>query len=489
MKTIVMVIIPVAIMVVIVAFLVQGRTAENPHGPLEWDCTACHTTESWHTLRKDMEFDHNKTGFRLDGSHRKVNCASCHQELVFSHVGTACADCHADHHLGQLGTDCAGCHTPQDWQPRQDILQQHAERGFPLTGVHAVADCEACHRDSERGEFIGTPSDCFSCHSDLLTSVKDPDHSQADFQDDCERCHHAAFGSWNQTTYDHTGIFPLTGAHSTVPCSACHQGTFAGTPNTCFDCHEADYSGTTDPDHTLSGFATTCQDCHSTAGWSPATFDHAETGFPLTGQHVGLQCIACHESGYMGTQTACIACHQSDYDGTTDPNHVQNGFALTCQDCHSAAGWSPATFDHAETDFPLTGQHVGLQCIACHESTYTGTQSACIACHQSDYDGTTDPNHAAALFPTDCESCHTTNGWTPSTWDHDALYFPIYSGAHRGRWDNCSDCHTVPTDFGVFECINCHEHNQTDTDNDHNDVRDYQYVSSACYTCHPQGRH
>jgi hypothetical protein len=112
----------------------------------------------------------------------------------------------------------------------------------------------------------------------------------------------------------------------------------------------------------------------------------------------------------------------------------------------------------------------------------------CFACHETDYNETNDPNHAIANFPTDCESCHSVNGWEPADWDHDGQYFPIYSGSHNGKWDECGECHTIPTDYTFFDCTNCHEHNQAETDSKHNEVNDYVYASAACYSCHPRGQ-
>lgn len=403
------------ILIGVVAVVVDSE--ENPHEKLSWDCADCHSTESWNRLAKEMKFNHSETGFRLDGGHQGVSCRSCHAELVFSHVGTACADCHADHHLGQLGTDCQNCHTTRDWRPETDVLLKHAERGFPLTGVHAVADCDACHRTQDRQEFSGTSVECEDCHRNDLALVTDPDHSALAFSTDCQQCHRAAFGSWGQTTYNHPGSFPLLGAHAAAECSACHSKSFVGTP------------------------------------------------------------------------TDCYSCHADEYLATSDPDHLQAGFSHDCNECHSFNGWTPATFDHNQTAFPLTGRHVTAACVSCHETSYAGTATNCYACHQTDYDGTTDPSHASANFPVTCEDCHSTSGWSPASWDHDAQYFPIYSGAHNGRWSDCTECHTVPGDFLAFDCTACHAHNQTDMDAHHSSVLDYQYLSSACYECHPRGVH
>ncbi|MDP1993997.1 MAG: hypothetical protein Q8K40_01990, partial [Ignavibacteria bacterium] len=83
----------------------------------------------------------------------------------------------------------------------------------------------------------------------------------------------------------------------------------------------------------------------------------------------------------------------------------------------------------------------------------------------------------------------TQSAWTPSTFNHDAKYFPIYSGEHNGEWNLCSDCHTSSSNYKAFSCINCHEHNnKAAVDEDHDGVKDYAYVSSECYRCHPKGK-
>jgi len=228
--------------------------------------------------------------------------------------------------------------------------------------------------------------------------------------------------------------------------------------------------------------------CHTETAWQPATFDHNQTNFPLTGQHAVIECADCHtDNQFTALTTDCYACHQTDFEGVTDPNHVANNFDHNCMTCHTTEGWSPASFDHNNTEFPLTGAHVPLECIACHSQGYVNTPTDCYACHQTDYQNTTDPNHQAAGFPTDCMQCHNTSNWDNANWDHDGQYFPIYSGKHKDEWDACMDCHVNSSNFMVFECIFCHEHNQSDTDKDHSEVAGYVYESNACYTCHPNG--
>jgi len=65
------------------------------------------------------------------------------------------------------------------------------------------------------------------------------------------------------------------------------------------------------------------------------------------------------------------------------------------------------------------------------------------------------------------------------------MYFPIYSGEHEGKWNQCSDCHTNPSNYAVFTCLTCH--GLTETNNQHNGVSGYVYESNACLECHPDG--
>ena len=137
----------------------------------------------------------------------------------------------------------------------------------------------------------------------------------------------------------------------------------------------------------------------------------------------------------------------------------------------------------------LAGAHASIanNCAECHNGDYNQTPNTCYGCHADDYNQTTNPNHVSAQFDTECQTCHTELAWTPSTFDHDNQYFPIYSGKHSGEWNTCNECHTVPSNYAVFSCIDCHEHNQNDMDDEHQGISGYAYNSEACLSCHPDG--
>lgn len=252
-----------------------------------------------------------------------------------------------------------------------------------------------------------------------------------------------------------------------------------------------DYFASDNPDHEAFGFPRNCENCHNEFDWKGSSFDHlAESGFALNGVHSTILCISCHQNNQVsGLPRDCIGCHEEDYTSVTDPNHVLAQFSFDCLECHNEQTWTPATFDHANTNFQLTGSHSTVSCVNCHkDGQYNGLPSDCFSCHETEYNSTTDPNHQTLGFSNQCENCHNTTAWDQATWDHDAQYFPIDSGKHLGAWDTCEDCHINPADYKSFECIFCHEHsNQADLADKHKEEQNYEYNSQACYSCHPTG--
>jgi len=311
-----------------------------PHASFPADCRLCHLEGDWSTLRPDFQFDHaQETGLALEGAHAAAQCLRCHNDRgpVQSFSQRGCVGCHADVHQGVRSTGCDQCHGQDDWHVAEDRLV-HARTRFALIGPHASAACRDCHVGIAAGVIEPLDTSCESCHTDDLIRA-------------------------------------------------------------------------TDPDHFALGWTTGCDECHQVSTFGGAGFLHP--GFPLNGAHAALDCSACHTGGvFPGTPSACVACHQDDYNGTTDPNHSALGFPTTCQDCHSTSTWSGATFNH--------------------------------------------------------------------TW------FPIVGGVHGGF--TCTECHQAPGNFMSFSCIHCHDHRQSEMDDEHDDVQGYVWQSSACYQCHPNGQ-
>jgi Zn finger protein HypA/HybF involved in hydrogenase expression len=326
-------------------------------------------------------------------------------------------------------------------------------------------------------------------------AAPEPENPHGAFREDCSLCHGAR--GWKPARvsrrFNHAKYgFALEGAHAATDCLACHASLeFKRPEKRCASCHEDPHRGE---------MGAECARCHGSRSFlDRATMlrAHQLSHFPLTGSHAGLECEMCHQPAEQGrlrfvaTQAECRACHLDSYQAVRDPDHAASGFSLECQICHTTMRWQGARFDHGTTAFPLTGAHRQAACASCHgDGVWAGKSTACVSCHQTDYDGTTDPSHAAAGFPTTCQSCHNTSGWSGANFLHDANFFPIYSGAHAGKWSSCATCHTNNANYAQFSCFGCHPHDdQPKTDEKHSGTPGYSYDSQACYSCHPRGRH
>jgi hypothetical protein len=448
-------------------------------------CDTCHTTTSW----AGATFNHNNTPFPLTGSHVTVSCIQCHTNNNFLTLPTNCYGCHQADFTGTTNpahvsagfpTDCTLCHTTTNWT---SSTFNHATV-FPLVGAHATLACVQCHVNNN---YTTVPTTCYGCHQADFTGTTNPSHIAAAFPTTCDTCHNTS--NWTTVTFNHTlyANYALTGAHATLTCVQCHvNNNYTATSTACYSCHQADFTGTTNPNHVTSGFPTDCSLCHSTTNWTSSTFNHATTAFPLTGAHLTVPCATCHvNNNYTTLPTACYGCHQADFTGTTNPSHVAAGFPTTCDTCHTTTNWAGATFNHNNTPFPLTGAHTTVACNLCHiNNVFAGTPTACYSCHQADFTGTTNPNHVTAGWPTTCTTCHTTTAWLPATLPNSYhTFFPLNHGNANSV---CATCHTNSSDYSVFQCTSCHGGNNA-ANFEHPNVSGYVYNSVNCYACHKNG--
>jgi len=86
-----------------------NKDAHN--GQFGTNCGSCHNPSGW----GNATFNHNNTGFPLNGKHTNLSCTKCHQNGVYQGTPSQCAACHQDPHNGDNGPDCAACHTPKGW--------------------------------------------------------------------------------------------------------------------------------------------------------------------------------------------------------------------------------------------------------------------------------------------------------------------------------------------------------------------------------------
>ncbi len=254
------------------------------------------------------DFDHNKFSFKLVGRHVGLECVKCHTDARrlgdFAVTMQDCTSCHRkdEPHQGRYGFNCGACHGESGWTPAKF---DHSLSNFKLEGGHAEAACESCHQDNV---FVGTPTDCFSCH-------QNEDEHGGRFGTDCSVCHNPS--SWEDATFDHNlSKFPLTGRHAALVCEQCHTtGQFAGLSTACSSCHG-------DPVFHAGMFGLDCAACHSTQNWfapyngpHPGIADEGGSGV----NHGGASCRECHNPTLHSF--TCLACHDSnnpDGDGGGD---------------------------------------------------------------------------------------------------------------------------------------------------------------------------
>ncbi len=101
-------------------------------------------------------FDHQLTGYKLEGKHSQIKCVDCHKtELIHTKIsqkkessylglGTECLSCHEDYHQNTISQKCTSCHNQEKFKPA--TFFDHAKTEFPLIGKHQTVDCAKCHK-------------------------------------------------------------------------------------------------------------------------------------------------------------------------------------------------------------------------------------------------------------------------------------------------------------------------------------------------------
>lgn len=226
-------------------------------------CSACHTTNGWKTQASGATqqggFDHSKTGFPLTGLHTNVACVSCHLPKRAT-PSRECSSCHADFHRGRLSQSCDRCHSATGWKVTRP-LEIHRLTRFPLTGMHALADCNECHLRAADHQWSGTPVQCFGCHDKEYNRPNlQPRHQGAGvtepFSRDCSICHRpiawvpafvrptatgiapGALRAESAPPPRHDLRFPISfGPHRTATCTDCHASEKVPQAVRCTGCH------------------------------------------------------------------------------------------------------------------------------------------------------------------------------------------------------------------------------------------------------------
>ena len=327
-------------------------------------CEICHADHrgrsfdpmGWRSLEGGRDgFDHDNTGWRLDGAHRMAACRSCHTLMdtqgLETFIGTSrqCGNCHArasPHNFEKRDLQaCGRCHSLANWQPLSESRFDHDDRKdarMPLLGVHENIPCRACHAGAVFNLGMPRPDRCESCHAS-------PHGGHLFGRIECSWCHSPTFKSFAGTSFDHAEKtrFDL-GGHKQLECSRCHTTSLgmAKPPSACESCHaDRNPHGARFAQY---GSPAACAKCHTTMfgamptpKWRLSGFDHGKnTKFPLNWKHAELACRACHRGvgptdfEKLDASKGCMGCHaHADV-------HDKKFSNAQCIKCHVAPGSS-----------------------------------------------------------------------------------------------------------------------------------------------------
>jgi hypothetical protein len=397
------------------------------------ECKTCHVEHKgkqfdimgWKTVTSEKDhsdFDHEQTGWKLNGKHASTKCADCHKVKdkqglqVFMGTDRLCgsAGCHAKdqpHKFEASERDkllCERCHNESVWKPAKNPSQQkfdHNDRKdakMPLLGSHVDVACEKCHPKSVFHLPFPQPDNCGnqgchqSPHAGLLFGIRP-----------CEWCHSPSFKTLKEQNFDHTEKtkFDLGPGHDPkknpkIKCYDCHTKALGeAKPNgACEICHAKDshhgdrFKAFASPS---SPGSPRCGTCHPSGGvkFVPTAFNHAShTRFALTGKHASVPCRECHRganpSDFEDLQNlldvkkgTLVDKHKVDCRGCHVHKDVHAGKWRSDQctqgaggaGCHTGAGKLEVAFDKmkelfhsSESSFPLKGGHKDVACADCH---------------------------------------------------------------------------------------------------------------------------
>lgn len=546
------------------------------------DCNACHSNTSWKDgLKFDHNRDtkYRLEGKHQDLKCNDCHMTDQRKKTLtysFPHLKQKqCLSCHEDFHKQRLskrfqGGQCLECHTQSQW--KIDSFN-HSKTRFKLNGKHATAQCTDCHKTKtpvgkttykpkdpiSHLNFTGLRTACISCHKDVHLFGS---HSSKKLGplNQCTTCHNEE--SWKSTTkFSHNSDtrFAIDGKHVDLKCTDCHvplklKPKLAAKFNkyhwqelsakTCETCHASPHIGK----FSAKLAKVACTTCHVTESWqaqkSGKTFDHSTTRFKLTGAHKTTKCSSCHGEGKKQVfkfknfdQQFCVDCHSNVHKKQFSPTFENKA----CTTCHGTASFKDRLpFDHSTTKYPLEGEHKKLECASCHKSdtkkqvelTWPNFQAKqktekltfspavflfpsleskkCSTCHSDYHNGQLDAN---------CSTCHTVDGWKPSTFDHNKMSKFILKEKHavakcadchkssdkkvsyKGKMvstphykpmsGQCKDCHKDPHRGNLgSQCIECHTEKtwRTTKDFHKNFTLSGVHYMLECAECHQDGR-
>lgn len=187
-------------------------------------------------------------------------------------------------------------------------------------------------------------------------------------------------------------------------------------------------------------------------------------------QQIATDCFACHTAFTGVASSKCASCHKPADIGrlttrgvpvakplTSTPFH-QELISQDCVACHSDHAGVTRYHQKGNFDHALLKKETSAQCQTCHKAP-------------------TDALHPKTNG--NCVQCHTTQKWTPATFDHDK-YFVL----DRHHSASCATCH-VRNQTSRYTCYGCHEHTPDNIRREH--VEEGIRKFDNCVECHRSG--
>lgn len=187
-------------------------------------------------------------------------------------------------------------------------------------------------------------------------------------------------------------------------------------------------------------------------------------------QQIATDCFACHTAFTGVASSKCASCHKPADIGrlttrgvpvakplTSTPFH-QELISQDCVACHSDHAGVTRYHQKGNFDHALLKKETSAQCLTCHKAP-------------------TDALHPKTNG--NCVQCHTTQKWTPATFDHDK-YFVL----DRDHSASCATCH-VRNETSRYTCYGCHEHTPDNIRREH--VEEGIRKFDNCVECHRSG--
>ena len=264
----------------------------------------------------------------------------------------------------------------------------------------------------------------------------------------------------------------------------------------CLACHtdiRAEFGDSTQL-HGVFAEAAQCRTCHTEHHGSAGeltvlganALDHSKFGFSLATHLVtaagrSFECADCHApKSFAFTASRCESCHR-EYQPDFMAEHAAE-WGANCRSCHDGTAATGSAFDHARTDFALTGAHAQVDCAGCHRPAGSPEPLAkppvtCIGCHRAD------DTHNGSMGE-DCAACHSAVNWKDAQFDHT---FPLAHGSRRPS--ECTVCHQdAPRNYERYTCYGCHEHSPQRIAAEHREEGISAAELANCMSCHPTGR-